>query len=338
MSDAAPSPRDIERLAFARAHLGGTAPVPERASSDAGFRSYWRTRAADGSTRIIMDSPPGLEDVRPWLALQAHLQAGGVRVPAVLAQDPENGWLLLEDLGSATLLQVIDADPAERWISRAFDQLVQLQGLAVPDGLPVYDEALVRRELGLFPDWFLGRHLGLPLTPTEDRVWRDACSTLVYAFQTPPQGLVHRDFIMRNLMPAGEDVVAVLDFQDAVRGPLAYDVLSLLKDAFVSWPQARVEGWIEDYRHAAREAGLPLAEPEAFRRSFELIGVQRHLKVLGIFARLLHRDAKPRYLADAPRFLGYLDRTLMQHPEFTPLRALLAERVFPRLAPLDLPG
>ncbi|MEJ1248679.1 aminoglycoside phosphotransferase family protein [Denitratimonas tolerans] len=337
MSEATPAPRDLERLAFARAHLGPAAPVPERASSDAGFRSYWRTRAADGSPRIVMDSPPDREDVRPWLAMQARLRTGGVRVPGVLAQDPENGWLLLEDLGANTVLQVIDADSADRWIGRAFEQLVRLQRIALPDGFPAYDEALVRRELALFPEWFLGRHLGLALTPSEERVWQAACAVLVAAFRNPPQGLVHRDFIVRNLMPAG-DGVAVLDFQDAVRGPLAYDVLSLTKDAFVSWPQARVNGWISDYHHAARDAGLSRADPEAFRRDLDLIGVQRHLKVLGIFARLLHRDAKPRYLADAPRFLAYLDHTLPQYPELADLHALLAQRVFPRITPMALPA
>lgn len=337
MSDATPAPRDLERLAFARAHLGPAAPVPERASSDAGFRSYWRTRAADGSPRIVMDSPPDREDVRPWLAMQARLRTGGVRVPGVLAQDAENGWLLLEDLGTGTLLQAIDAGNADRWIGRAFEQLVRLQRIALPDGFPAYDEALVRRELALFPEWFLARHLGLSLAPSEEDVWQDACAALVGAFRGPAQGLVHRDFIVRNLMPAGESV-AVLDFQDAVRGPLAYDVLSLLEDAFVSWPQARVDGWIDGYLRAARAAGLALPETQAFRRDFELIGVQRHLKVLGIFARLRHRDAKPRYLADAPRFLAYLDRALPRHPELAPLHALLAGRVFPRLAPLELPA
>ncbi len=337
MSQATHSPRDLERLAFARAHLGAAAPVPERASSDAGFRSYWRTCAADGSSRIVMDSPPDREDVRPWLAMQARLRAGGVRVPGVLAQDAENGWLLLEDLGSDTLLQRIDAHNADLWIGRAFEQLLRLQRIALPDDIPAYDETLVRRELALFPEWFLGRHLGLSLAPAENSAWQDACAVLLRAFQSPAQGLVHRDFIVRNLMPADEGV-AVLDFQDAVRGPLAYDVLSLLKDAFVSWPQARTDGWIDSYLHAARAAGLTLPEAEAFRRDVALIGVQRHLKVLGIFARLQHRDAKPRYLADAPRFLAYLDRTLPHHPELAPLHALLADRVFPRLAPLELPA
>lgn len=331
------SRRDAARAAFVRAQLGDAAPAPVRASADAGFRSYWRTQAADGGSRIVMDSPPELEDVRPWLAMHECLQAGGVRVPKVLARDIEDGWLLLEDLGTDNLLQRIHVDNADHWFAHAFAQLLKLQKIPSPVTLPAYDEALVRRELALFPDWFLARHLGITLNAAQQRAWEEVNRFLVAGFETAPQVLVHRDFIVRNLMPVDAGV-AVLDFQDAVRGPLAYDVLSLLRDAFVSWPQARIDGWIDDYLAAAREAGLATPAPADFRRDFTRIGIQRHLKVLGIFARLHHRDGKPRYLADAPRFLAYLDTSLPRFPELAALHTLLRERVYPRIPPMTLPA
>ncbi len=328
--------RAAQRLAFVRTHLGEDAADPIAASADAGFRSYWRTRAGDGRSVVVMDSPPGLEDVRPWLALHALLDAGGVRVPAVLAREVDAGFLLLEDLGGPTLLQTIGADNADLWFGRAREQLLRLQRIAPPHGFPAYDEALVRRELGLFEEWFLGRHLGLALTTAEREALSRTFDRLAAAFLAQPQVLVHRDFMPRNLMPL-EDGVAVLDFQDAVRGPLAYDVLSSFKDAFLSWPQARIDGWVSQWRGAMRDAGLPVPSPDAFARDLDLTGVQRHLKVLGIFARLNHRDGKPRYLADAPRFVAYLHAVLPRHPELAPLHALLQRHVLPAVPPLALP-
>ena len=324
------------RLAFVRAHLGEEAREPVAASSDAGFRSYWRTQGHDGRSVIVMDSPPTLEDVRPWLKLHALLHEGGVRVPAVLARDVEEGFLLLEDLGGPTLLQSIDADNADHWFGHAREQLLRLQRIALPHDFPAYDAALVRRELALFPDWFLGTHLGIVLDASERAALDHAFDVLVASFLAQPQVLVHRDFMPRNLMPLA-DGVAVLDFQDAVRGPLAYDVVSSFKDAFLSWPQTRIDGWTAQWRDAMRDAGLPAPAPDAFARALDLTGVQRHLKVLGIFARLNHRDGKPRYLADAPRFVAYLDAVLPRHPELAALHALLHTRVFPRIAPMALP-
>ncbi len=328
--------RVAARLAFARRHLGTNTPEPVAASSDAGFRSYWRTRDDSARSVIVMDSPPAQEDVRPWLRLHALLDSGGVRVPRILAREPETGFLLLEDLGSSTLLQIIDADNAEHWFTQARAQLLRLQRIAAPEDFPVYDEALVRRELLLFPDWFLGRHLGVELDTAERAALASTFDILVAAFLEQTQVLVHRDFMPRNLMPL-DDGVAVLDFQDAVRGPLAYDVLSCFKDAFLSWPQVRIDGWIDDYRIAARDAGIAAPAADALRRDVDLVGVQRHLKVLGIFARLQHRDDKPRYLADAARFVAYLDTTLAAHPELLALREILQRRVMPVLAPLELP-
>ena len=332
MTDAAPvhDPRADARQAWARAATGDAALILERASMDAGFRSYWRGETADGS-RIVMDSPPDKEDVRPWLRLRALLEGGGVRVPRVLAEDVDHGFLLLEDLGRDTYLHVIDADNADALFDAAIDQLLRLQAIAPPADLPTYNEALLARELRLFDEWFLGRHLGVSLDCEDleaiDLVYR----RLIDAARAQPQVLVHRDFMPRNLMPAA-DGPAVLDFQDAVRGPIAYDALSLFKDAFLSWPEARVDGWLDRYRARAAAAGLPVPPLARFRRDADWIGVQRHLKVMGIFARLHHRDGKPKYLADAPRFLAYLDGVLPKYPELAPLAALLDRHVRPALA------
>ena len=325
--------RARERLDWARAALGDGAATLERASMDAGFRSYWRSHGTGGS-RIVMDSPPGLEDVRPWLRIRDLLEAGGVRVPRVLAGDAGQGFLLLEDLGTRTLLQVLDEGNADALFDGAIGQLLKLQAIAPPPSLPAYDEAMLERELRLFDEWFLGRHLGLDADCEAMEVLDGAYRLLVDAALAQPRVLVHRDFMPRNLMPAA-DGPAVLDFQDAVRGPIAYDVLSLFKDAFASWPEARVAGWRDAYHARAVAAGLPVPPAARFDRDFDWIGIQRHLKVIGIFARLCHRDGKPRYLADVPRFLDYLDAVLPRYREFDHLHRFLRERVRPALRARD---
>jgi aminoglycoside/choline kinase family phosphotransferase len=329
------SPRARARLAWSRQALGDPAATLARASVDAGFRSYWRSEGtAAAPSRIVMDSPPDREDVRPWLHIRDLLEAGGVRVPRVLARDVGNGFLLLEDLGTRTLLQAIeagDADP-DAAFDAAVDQLLRLQAIAPPAGLPDYDEALLMRELRLFDEWFLGRHLGLALDCGAMETLELAYRRLVDAALAQPRVLVHRDFMPRNLMPVDGGAQAVLDFQDAVRGPIAYDPLSLFKDAFLGWPAARAEAWLARYHDRAVRAGLPMPPLQRFLRDADWIGVQRHLKVLGIFARLDYRDGKPKYLADAPRFLGYLGDVLPRHPELAPLHAFLGERVLPAFA------
>ena len=324
------SSREAERLDWARAALGDPRAPLERASMDAGFRSYWRSSGSGGS-RIVMDSPPGLEDVRPWLRIRDLLEGGGVRVPRVLARDIDRGFLLLEDLGTQTLLQVLDDDNADAQFEGAIGQLLRLQAIAPPSGLPAYDEALLARELRLFDAWFLGTHLGIALDCGAMEVLDGAYRRLVDAALAQPRVLVHRDFMPRNLMPA-DDGPAVLDFQDAVQGPIAYDVLSLFKDAFLDWPEDRVDAWRERYRVRAEAAGLPVPATDRFRRDFDWIGIQRHLKVVGIFARLCHRDDKPKYLADVPRFFAYLDEVLPNYPEMAPLRELIELRVKPAMA------
>jgi len=322
--------RASERLSWAREALADPVLGLVRASTDAGFRSYWRTPGHQPS-RIVMDSPPDKEDVRPWLRIRALLEAGGVRVPQVLAQDPARGFLLLEDLGADTYLQVIDDANADDLFDAAIAQLLKLQAIVPPADLPAYDEALLARELRLFDEWFLGRHLGMALDCGDMEALDLVYRRLIDSALAQPQVLVHRDFMPRNLMPVAGGP-AVLDFQDAVRGPIAYDPLSLFKDAFLSWPQPRVDGWLDRYHARALDAGLPVPPLPRFRRDADWIGVQRHLKVIGIFARLHHRDGKPKYLADVPRFFAYLEGVLPRYPELAPLGALIERKAKPAMA------
>ncbi len=310
--------------------LGDPRAEPVRASVDAGFRSYWRAHSTDG-TRIVMDSPPDKEDVGPWLRVRDLLESGGVRVPQVLAQDVEAGFLLLEDLGTDTYLHVIDDSSADALFDAALTQLLRLQAIEPPDDLPSYDEAMLARELRLFDEWFCARHLGISFDCADMDALDSAYRVLIDAALAQPQVLVHRDFMPRNLMPAS-DGPAVLDFQDAVRGPIAYDALSLFKDAFLSWPERLVDAWLDRYHARALEAGLPVPALPRFRRDADLIGLQRHLKVIGIFARLNHRDGKPKYLADVPRFFAYLDGVLPRYPELAPLRRFIDGKVKPAMA------
>lgn len=331
--DHTPDPRADSRLSWTRAATGETGVGLVRASMDAGFRSYWRTTGTTPS-RIVMDSPPDKEDVRPWLRVRALLEGGGVRVPQVLAEDAGAGFLLLEDLGTDTYLHAIHADNADLLFDDAVTQLLRLQSIPVPDGFPAYDEALLLRELRLFDEWFCGHHLALVLDCDDLERLDLAHRRLIDAALAQPQVLVHRDFMPRNLMPVPGGP-AVLDFQDAVRGPIAYDPLSLFKDAFLSWPQDRVDAWVAHYHARAAEAGLPVPDLARFRHDFDLVGVQRHLKVIGIFARLNHRDGKPRYLQDVPRFFAYLDAVVPRHPELAPLQELLETRVKPAMRVLE---
>ena len=330
MSDPASSAeRSAHRLAWARQALGHADAQLLRASTDAGFRSYWRSQG-DGPSRIVMDSPPGLEDVRPWLQVRDLLAANGVRVPQVYARDVQAGFLLLEDLGGPTLAQVIDTDNADAHFDGALAQLLKIQQIPAPAGMKGFDEALLQRDAGLFEEWFLRRHLGLELDCAGAEQLQLVQRRLMDNALAQAQVLVHRDYMPRNLMPVA-DGPAVLDFQDMVVGPLAYDVISLFKDAFLSWPLERVDGWIARYHQRAGAAGLPVPPLAQFQRDADWLGVQRHLKVLGIFARLHHRDGKPRYLADAARFIRYLDQVLPRYRELEPLAALLEQQVKPAL-------
>ena len=319
------------RLAWARSAAGEPGLALERASSDAGFRTYWRAATAGGSV-IVMDSPPALEDVRPWLRMHAVLAAGGVRVPRVLARDEEAGFVLMEDLGGRTWLQAVDEVDPDVAFDAAVEQLLRLQALPPPPALPAYDRALLQRELDLFGEWYLGRHLGVELDADERAGLERVHGVLIGSALAQPQVFVHRDFMPRNLMPV-EDGLAVLDFQDAVRGPVAYDPVSLVRDAFHSWEPERVRDWLARYHARARAAGVPVPELPRFLRDVDLMGVQRHLKVLGIFARLNYRDGKPRYLADGARFLGYLQEVVPAYPELSELGAIINRHAGPGAGP-----
>lgn len=326
------SDRETSRLAWARTATGDAELQLQRASVDAGFRSYWRAQTAGGS-RIVMDSPPGLEDVRPWLRMRDLLEGGGVRVPRVLVQDVDAGFLLLEDLGGPTLAQVIDGNNADAHFDAAIGQLLRLQRIAPPQGMGEFGEALLQRDAGLFEEWFLRHHLGLELDCGEAEKLQLVQRRLMDNALAQPRVLTHRDFMPRNLMPVPGGP-AVLDFQDCVIGPIAYDPVSLFKDAFLSWPLERVDGWLARYHERALAAGLPVPELARFRRDADWLGVQRHLKILGIFSRLHYRDGKSKYLPDAPRFIVYLDEVLPRHPELAPLRELLDTRIRPAMAGL----
>jgi hypothetical protein len=305
--------------------LGSLTP----ASSDASFRRYFRWQG-DGRSLILMDAPPPQEDCRPFVKVAERLAAAGVNVPQILAQDLERGFLLLSDLGHQTYLDVIDAQNADRLFDDAVQALLAFQRLPMDAPLPSYDDALLRRELQLFPEWYVRRHLGVELSEAQQAAWQRICARLIDSALAQPQVLVHRDYMPRNLM-LGTPNPGVLDFQDAVYGPVTYDVTCLFKDAFLSWPEARVRDWLAGYWQQARAAGIPLqAELDDFLRASDLMGVQRHLKVIGIFARICHRDGKPRYLDDVPRFFAYIDAVLARRPELAELAELFAS--LPRAA------
>ena len=322
--------RELIRLQWARQALGDEAATLQRASVDAGHRSYWRS-SGRGQDHIVMDSPPGLEDVRPWLQMRDLLEQGGVRVPQVLSRDVEAGFLLLEDLGGPNLGHVLEESNADAYFDAAITQLLRLQAIAVPEGMGDFGEALLQRDAGLFEEWFLRRHLGIELDCDESDGLELAQRRLMDNALGQHKVLTHRDFMPRNLMPT-EPELAVLDFQDCVRGPIAYDPISLFKDAFLSWPLPRVDAWLAQYHQRAQQAGLPVPPLAQFQRDADWMGVQRHLKILGIFSRLHYRDGKSKYLADVPRFIRYLEEVLPRHPALQPLMELLDDRVKPALA------
>jgi aminoglycoside/choline kinase family phosphotransferase len=297
------------------------------ASADASFRRYFRIVPAvpwrEHATLIAMDAPPPMEDCGPFVHVARLLRDAGVHAPAVLAQDLPRGFLLLTDLGSRTYLAALDAASAQGLYAAATDALIRWQRATRPDALPLYDEALLRRELDLFPDWYVGRHLGTTLTPSQRDVLDRAFRGILDNNLAQPRVFVHRDYHSRNLMLT-EPNPGVLDFQDAVEGPISYDLVSLLRDAYVDWDEARQLDWAARYWESARGAGLPVgADFAAFWRDFEWMGVQRQLKVLGIFARLAHRDGKTNYLADMPRVFAYLRAACGRYRELAPLAALL---------------
>jgi aminoglycoside/choline kinase family phosphotransferase len=300
------------------------------ASADASFRRYFRLHF-NGESRIVMDAPPQQEDSRPFVAVGELLARTGLNVPQILQQDLEQGFLLLSDLGSRPYLDALDAQSVERLYGDALGALAVMQACAPAEGLPPYDEALLQREMALFPEWFLATHLGLTLSETEQRLLADTFALLVQSALAQPQAFVHRDYHSRNLMVCTHNP-GILDFQDAVRGPITYDLVSLLRDCYVDWPREQVEEWVQGYHDIALDHGIIRAPMSAqFLRWFDLMGVQRHLKAIGIFARLNHRDGKPGYLKDIPRTLGYVEEVSGRYPELAGFAAFIRERVRPAL-------
>jgi aminoglycoside/choline kinase family phosphotransferase len=302
------------------------------ASADASFRRYFRVTHS-GETCIAMDAPPDREDVEPYLRVAAMLRDTGVNAPRVVARNADEGFLLLTDLGSITYLaELADRSRADVLYADAVRALVRIQdgGRSHAAGLPPYDEKLLRFEMSLFTDWLLGRHLGLELTAAESAALCRILDRLVANALEQPRVFVHRDYHSRNLMVCPDANPGILDFQDAVHGPLTYDLVSLLRDCYVSWPQSKVLEWARSFLEQARVADVVHGVDEAtFLRWFDLMGVQRHLKASGIFARLWHRDGKPGYLPDVPRTLGYVVEACARHDELHPLGELVGERVLP---------
>lgn len=331
MATANVNPSDDPRLqqlrVWLRATLGRDDYAIAPASADASFRRYFRVSVA-GTTHIVMDAPPDKEPVGPYIAVATRLERLGLNVPHIAAQDSAQGFLLLSDLGNQTYLQALAADTVERLYGDALRALVTLQTGIFQDSafLPAYDHALLMREMELFRSWYLGRHLGIELTPAQDAALTDAFDALARTALAQTEVWVHRDYHSRNLMVTSERNPGILDFQDAVRGPITYDVVSLLRDCYIAWPRAQVEDWVKGYHRLALQSRLPTTQDASeFLRWFDLMGVQRHLKATGIFARLFHRDGKPGYLPDIPRTLGYVREVSARYKELAGLARLLAD-------------
>lgn len=298
------------------------------ASSDASFRRYFRVQQADGTSFIVMDAPPDKEDSRPYIEVAKRLRGLGLNVPEILAQDLAQGFLLISDLGSRPYLQALTAESAEPLYGDALHALRVLQAGSGtdPEFLPAYDALLLHREMELFREWYLGRHLGLAITGEQHAILDRSFALLADSALAQPRVWVHRDYHSRNLMVCPRHNPGILDFQDAVMGPVTYDLVSLLRDCYIAWPRERVEHWVHIYYALAREAQIAVGNDEAvFLRWFDLMGVQRHLKAIGIFARLNHRDGKPGYLNDIPRTMGYVLDVSARYAELQPLYRLLID-------------
>jgi N-acetylmuramate 1-kinase len=317
----------VETLGFADSRI-------EPASADASFRRYFRvTRGVD--TYIVMDAPPDKEDIAPFVKVARMLAGMGVNVPIVLARDEPRGFLLLSDLGTRQYLDELDARQVDRLYADALAALVTMQTAddAAARTLPRYDRALLLREMQLFPEWFLGRHLGATLDDAERAMLARLFDALAQAALEQPAAFVHRDYHSRNLLLNERDNPGIIDFQDAVYGAVTYDAVSLLKDCYIAWPTTRVRGWLADYRRQLLRKGFELPGDDAqFIRWFDLMGLQRHIKVLGIFARLYYRDGKPGYLKDLPRTLDYVRAAAADYPETAEFAAFLAARIDPVFA------
>ena len=293
------------------------------ASADASFRRYFRATFADGQTRIVMDAPPQHEDCRPFLHIAKLFEDAGTHVPHVFAQDLTQGFLLLSDLGDTTYLQALDGGNARELYGAATDALIKIQLASRENELPPYDEALLLREMRLFPEWYIAKHLNVVLSDAQSAKLESVFARIIANNLAQPCVYVHRDYHSRNLM-LSQPNPGILDFQDAVYGPITYDLASLFKDAYIRWEEAEVIDWLIRYWEKARKAGLPVHNDfSGFYRDYEWMGVQRHIKVLGIFARLYHRDGKESYLKDMPLVMAYLRAACVRYIDLKPLLNLL---------------
>lgn len=296
----------------------------EPASADASFRRYFRV-TANGVSHIVMDAPPQFEDCGPFIHVAQVFSAAGAHVPRIIAQNLQQGFLLLSDLGHTTYLEALGENNANDLYLDAIDALIKIQLASLPGFLPAYDEALLRRELQLFPEWYAGKHMQTELSSSQRDVLERTFSLILLNNLAQPQVFVHRDYHSRNLMLSAPNP-GILDFQDAVYGPITYDLVSLFKDAYIHWDEERVLDWCIRYWERARKASLPVsADFHDFYRDFEWMGVQRHIKVLGIFARLCHRDGKDGYLKDMPLVMSYLRKACERYNGLGPLVRLLDE-------------
>ncbi|MBL0165219.1 MAG: phosphotransferase [Xanthomonadales bacterium] len=331
--------------------LGNPDARLSRASEDASFRSYWRVESA-GKTFVLMDAPPGKEDLTSWLDIDARLRAAGLHAPQILGVDQSLGFVLMEDLGTRTYLPELAHESVDALYADAFDALLRMQTMVDVAGLPAYDRQRLLSEMELLPEWFLKRHLGHAISGEEREIIEAAFGFLVQAAEEQPRAFVHRDFHSRNLMvvehsPAsdGHGVLVnpgIIDFQDGVIGPITYDLVSLLRDCYIEWDAERVAGWVESYRLRLRSAHLlgPEVGNAQFSRWFDLIGLQRHIKVLGIFCRLWYRDGKRQYLDDLPLCWSYAISVARRYPELHAFAALLESALGERdiRANRELPG
>lgn len=320
-------PRTLRMLAWlgeAGAPQGLCADSPcEPASTDAGFRRYFRVTGNEGATFIVMDAPPEHGGMEPFVRVTALMHEAGLHAPEIFASDLKEGFLLLSDLGRETYLNVLNEENAFSLMDDATSALVAWQKISRPGILPEYDRAVLEREVNLFPEWYVGRHKGRTFTETESRWWKMTIDAVIGNNLREAKVFVHRDFMPRNLM-VSEPNPGVIDYQDALYGPVSYDIASLLRDAFVSWDERFVLDTTIRYWEKARKAGIPVpADFATFYRDVEFMGVQRHLKVVGIFARLHYRDGKEKYLKDVPRFLKYLRDASNRYLELSPLKHLL---------------
>ena len=322
------SDRAAIRLAWTRRILDAVSLTLAPASADASFRSYWRTQHA-GQSWIVMDSPPAQEDPRPWLEIGARLAAAGLHVPAVRAYDLEQGLLLIEDLGSQLYLPELNDDTVDTLYSDAMGALLLMQRDVDSSDLPAYDHAFLQRELEIMPEWFLRRHLGRTPDCEEWDVLESAFTVLLKSALEQPRCFVHRDYHSRNLLITAHNNPGIIDFQGALYGPITYDLASLLRDCYIVWDRTRVEAWAEGHRRRLMNAGLidPAVSRERFLRWFDLIGLQRHIKVLGIFCRLYYRDGKSGYLDDLPRVYDYVIEVAARYPELADFVSFLKRQV-----------